>query len=395
MKALLFTTAIIFSLIRVNAQQTAERINYAHQYNPMEELSMRFVSGLSPSGEYEIMIQLEHREVENASYAFEFYGISDFTADLDANRLEPLQTRLIAASANISVHTFRFSPNISSTIICKVTSDVTGLSYFENVEITRRPFPSLLIGPGEIPVLQSYINEGRYDISAAVPLTIDHYDHDFPVALPPMTTREPEVPRTLTLTGSFSMDSSYNHIFSDQGLYIGKDGDGEIRLVYRVEGLYYPEYVTLETLIEPLVYITTREERAGLIRNKEDKKAFDRFWLEMTGKEENARWVIRNYYRRVAEANELFTTFKEGWKTDRGMIYIVFGPPDEVIRKKGEEFWAYKGGNDLPAITFRFSTQVSPYAPRLYTLSRSEAMADNWIKAVKTWRNGTPINENQ
>ena len=37
------------------------------------------------------------------------------------------------------------------------------------------------------------------------------------------------------------------------------------------------------------------------------------------------------YYRRVRFANEEFTQYKDGWKTDRGMIYILFGPPNQVF----------------------------------------------------------------
>jgi GWxTD domain-containing protein len=393
MKGLIVTLISLLFLHSAVAQETAERINYAHQYNPDEELVMKTISGLRPSGELEIMISLKHRdETGPLSYQFTFYGLNDYSSELESNTIEALSSKNIIALNNTSVYTFRFTPGLYRIIIAKVTSPVTGLSYYENIEPSENEFPSLLIKPGEIPVLDSYINEGRYDISAATPIAIDYYDHDFPYALPPMTTRSPEVSKTLTLTSSFDMDSTYDHIFDDAGLYVGKDND-KIRMVYRVEGPYFPEYVTIEDLIKPLVYITTRQERGELISNKEDKKSFDRFWLEMTGSKENARWIIKNYYQRVAEANRIFTTFKEGWKTDRGMLYIIFGPPDEVIRNGREEFWNYRSGEDLPSLTFRFRTVPSPYASRFYILSRDPALADDWMTAVKTWRKGRPIND--
>lgn len=40
------------------------------------------------------------------------------------------------------------------------------------------------------------------------------------------------------------------------------------------------------------------------------------------------------YFRRVRYANANFSLFQEGWKTDRGMIYILFGPPTEIIRQE-------------------------------------------------------------
>src|SRR5699024_11656675 len=57
------------------------------------------------------------------------------------------------------------------------------------------------------------------------------------------------------------------------------------------------------------------------------KAAVDRFWLKNIGNQNKARQVIKKYYQRVVEANKQFSNFKEGWKTDLGMIYILFGPP--------------------------------------------------------------------
>jgi GWxTD domain-containing protein len=394
MKPIQFAWMLLILFQPAIAQNVAEQINYAHQYNPEEELVMEVVYGNRPSGELEIMIALQHRDEDRPlDYEFTFYGLENYMVELEQNVIRPTSSRQVAALGNKVVHAFRFPANIHKLIIAQVTSPVTGLSYYENIAPSDHPFPALLIDASGIPVLDTYVNEGRYDISAAVPLSINFYDHEFPFALPPMTTRDPDVPRTMELTDSFEMDSTYDHIFTDPGLYVGKDSDNNIRFVYRVEGAYYPEYVTIDDLIDPLVYITTREERETLTANKEDKKSFDRFWLDLTGSQENARWIIKNYYKRVAEANTLFTTFKEGWKTDRGMLYIIFGPPDEVIRNGKQEYWNYKEGNDLPSLTFTFRTISSPYAPRQYILNRDARLADDWMTAVKTWRKGRPIND--
>ncbi|MEJ2004344.1 MAG: GWxTD domain-containing protein [Cyclobacteriaceae bacterium] len=394
MKHLRFAWILAFLIHPVLAQNVAERINYAHQYNPDEELQMKVVYGTRPSGELEVMIGLYHRDENRPlDYEFTFYGLEGYAVELEQNIIPPISSRQVGAMGNTTIHAFRFPQNIHKIIIAQVTSPVTGLSYYENIQPTDDAFPALLIEPSGLPALGSYVNEGRYDISAAVPLTVDYYDHEFPFALPPMTTKQPEVSRTLELTDSFEMDSTFDHIFSKTGLYVGKDMESNIRMVYRVEGGYYPEYVTIDDLIEPLVYITTRAERETLTANKEDKKSFDRFWLDMTGSKENAKWIIKNYYRRISEANTMFTSFKEGWKTDRGMLYVIFGPPDEVIRNGEQEYWNYKEGNDLPSLTFAFRTIRSPYAPRQYILNRDPRLSDDWMAAVKTWREGKPIND--
>ncbi|MCA6078120.1 GWxTD domain-containing protein [Fulvivirga sedimenti] len=394
MKALVYASIFLLSITSLYSQNTPERINYAHQYNPEEEIDMHVIYGLRPSGEYEIMIGITDRtEQVDPEYDFSFYGLSNYEETLEGNEIYPISSQLIKRLGSESVYSFRFSSLSDPLIISEVKSASSGLSFYENIDFEERPFPALLINTFGIPMLKSYLNEGKYDISAAVPITFDIYDHEFPVALPPMSTSEPEVARTLSLKSSFQMDSSFNHIFDEPGLYVGRSADKEIRMVYRIQGPYFPEYVTISDLIEPLVYITTREERERLMLNIENKQVFDRFWLDMTGSKENAKWIIKNYYRRVAEANDLFTSYKEGWKTDRGMLYIIFGPPDEVIRTGKQEIWSYKGGDNIPALIFKFVTLRSPYAPRQYVLERNPVLAEDWIKAVKIWRQGMPIND--
>lgn len=59
------------------------------------------------------------------------------------------------------------------------------------------------------------------------------------------------------------------------------------------------------------------------------------------------------YFRRVRYSNLMFTVFQDGWKTDRGLIYILFGPPNEVIRYDylwtsfPIRYWAYYKNNIL------------------------------------------------
>jgi hypothetical protein len=50
------------------------------------------------------------------------------------------------------------------------------------------------------------------------------------------------------------------------------------------------------------------------------------------------------HYRRIAFAIDHFTTQagKAGWKSDRGRIYIEFGPPDELEKHSGDQAFAYE-----------------------------------------------------
>ena len=62
------------------------------------------------------------------------------------------------------------------------------------------------------------------------------------------------------------------------------------------------------------------------------KVALDDFWIKCGGNIDKARELIRIYYTRVFYSNYYFTSYKEGWRSERGMIYIIYGPPDKVYK---------------------------------------------------------------
>src|SRR6202034_441218 len=57
----------------------------------------------------------------------------------------------------------------------------------------------------------------------------------------------------------------------------------------------------------------------------------DEFWLRRDPTPGTVGNEFKDeHYRRIAYANEHFASQIPGWKTDRGRIYITFGPPDEI-----------------------------------------------------------------
>ena len=104
-------------------------------------------------------------------------------------------------------------------------------------------------------------------------------------------------------------------------------------------------------LNQEVVYIITDEERAAfqkLTTDEERNKFIEQFWERRNpnpGSPENT--FKEEHYRRIAFANEHFATGRPGWKTDRGHVYIVYGPPDEIDSHPGKkpypfEEWRYR-----------------------------------------------------
>jgi GWxTD domain-containing protein len=164
-------------------------------------------------------------------------------------------------------------------------------------------------------------------------------------------------------------------------------------------GTEFPTMTTAETMIEPLTYLASQEEMNGLRASVKPKVALDEFWIKLGGNVEKSRELIRIYYTRVLYSNYYFTSYKEGWKSERGMIYIIYGPPDKVYKSAEGESWGYRkpvlrsswGGRFSVKdeyLFFNFRKKDNVFSDNDYYLSRSETLVTFWDQAVASWRKG-------
>ena len=164
-------------------------------------------------------------------------------------------------------------------------------------------------------------------------------------------------------------------------------------------GASYPAMTTPEVMIEPLAYLASQDEVATLRSAIKPKVALDDFWIKCGGNVEKARELIRIYYTRVLYSNYYFTSYKEGWRSERGMIYIIYGPPDKVYKTSEEESWGYRkpviksswGGRYRVSdeyLFFNFKKRENIYSDNDYYLSRSETLVTYWDQAISNWRKG-------
>jgi len=87
-------------------------------------------------------------------------------------------------------------------------------------------------------------------------------------------------------------------------------------------------------LEEDVLYIITDEEKRAFknLQTDEEREQFiEQFWMRRDPTPDTMENEYKEeHYRRIAYANERFASGIPGWKTDRGRIYITFGPPDEI-----------------------------------------------------------------
>jgi GWxTD domain-containing protein len=163
---------------------------------------------------------------------------------------------------------------------------------------------------------------------------------------------------------------------------------------FTVRAPSFPRITAIGQLVDALAYIAREEEYEHLQAAEtpaEQKRRFDAFWGEHIPNRQEARNVIRTYYARVEEANLFFSTYKDGWKTDRGMLYVVLGAPLYVDRRIDSEVWVYNYGQRDESSVFVFE-RVPIYGSQgtfyNYVLQRDMMHDYRWRRILERWRNG-------
>ncbi len=221
-------------------------------------------------------------------------------------------------------------------------------------------------------------------------LYVGYYHREFPVARPPYTEdREPVFeyrPDSVFLLPLFNGESDWININSPGFYHFRKDTLNRTGLTLFNHHEGFPELLTADDLREPLRYITTKKEYDTLINDPNSKAAIDNFWLKTAQSPDRAKILIQKYYSNVEESNNLFTSYVEGWKTDRGLIYIVFGRPDYVYRSNDSEEWIYGEPQNRSSLRFTFVKVNNPFTDNDYMLLRSPTFKEPWFITVQSWR---------
>ena len=109
--------------------------------------------------------------------------------------------------------------------------------------------------------------------------------------------------------------------------------------------------VDIDKAIAQMVYIASPEEINNMEDGKDEKERTKRFLVFWKGKDPSPgneqNEVFEEYFRRIDYCNKNFSQYMEGWKTDRGMVYIILGSPNNIDRhpfeydSKPYEVWQY------------------------------------------------------
>jgi len=262
-----------------------------------------------------------------------------------------------------------------------------------STSFTRQNY--MVIDEENYPVFRNYLSEGEKvkivcnDPSVSL-LTVRCYFRVFPLARPPFSEDRQDVfdyradsvftlPVSNGRTIEFELErEGFYHFQSDTS---GKEG---LTLYRHYSG--FPEIKSSAQLVNPLRYITSKEEYERIVKSDDQKDAVDEFWLTTAGNAARARTLIQKYYSNVEESNIFFTSYHEGWKTDRGIVYVIFGRPDYVYRGIDQEDWIYGEPDHRNSLRFNFVRVNNPFTDNDFMLLRSPALKNPWYITVQSWR---------
>ena len=241
------------------------------------------------------------------------------------------------------------------------------------------------------PIFNDYISsKDEYNIeylNTAGKIFVTRYDLDTSLARPPYSNN----PKPYKFRkDTFIKLKNYAHFKSVQdGIYFiqnnPKIDSGKTITNF---GEHYPVVNTTQQMLEPLQYLTTSKEYKLMKQQPNKKIVVDEFWLSTAENINHSKELLRIFYSRVLYANIYFTTHKEGWKTDRGMIYVIFGPPEYVFKEDGKEKWSFQDTHTSKIFSFTFLKIENKFSDNNYILQRNVKYKKYWQNAVSYWRNG-------
>lgn len=384
------------------AQTTLSTTDQSLRYSLYARLGIKIIPIKLSESSYKLQFVVEKIE-ENASldtYQFSYLILNSYDEEIrTAQKIKFSDADLIASTERHWL--------FERTIDIPQTQE-TAIAYFEAIDSRQQDVytshldlkssyvfdqPSFsYYFANEVPFDQNYLTQGQSLLfkSSKGPSLFSFFNpRSFAVPFPPMETRLAEVPKEVSLENRGDFLANIPKTLNDEGYYFFQsDSTAQAGLLLRTVHDAFPKVKDWNEMVDMVTYISTKKEHETLLAAQDKKKALDAYWYNLTRNEESAKGLIRNYFKMVEFANILFTDFKEGWKTDRGMVFIVMGPPQEVNFFEDREVWSYAGIDDTSKIRFTFTRVKTILSPHFYTLNRSRAYQPIWFKNISQWRSG-------
>lgn len=301
------------------------------------------------------------------------------------------------------IYAFEFEKEEDQNILVIQIDNITkNRRYLKDIALSTKnstKFQPFLIFDSEtdLPVFEPYIStDAKIKIKNVIgkntSFSMSGRENNMPIAIPPFDADSKNELVEIPIDTVYGVKADEAFLFSNPGFYqvSANDATDQVMGVLVTDG-YFPYYSQYSDMIMPLIYISTNQEFNVLLAADDQKSRFESFVLNTISSNVNiAQDFIKYYYRRLRKSAQLFSTSAEGWKTDRGMVYQVYGDPAQVFRNESTELWVYSLENG-GRTRFIFDIVEGPAGTTEYKLIRGKKYREGWMNAVTRWRSGRII----
>ncbi len=385
MRTKLTLSFLLFCTISFGQSLSSLNLNYL--YDPQQEVQLQ-MEAVKGGNKITVLYQLQAKGDQNMAdnYKIEWQKWDSFNSR-EGITLEQVAIELPATQKTTKLGKLELPfPEKPWVLVAKVTNTSTlkSWNFIQTIDL-KYPVTGFVENATGF-LLRPFLTKSKeVTIYGALnkPLHVDFHKTIFDVASPPFAEKQNKPDAFMFPDSTFTIQSGDKVNFKKEGLYlVQEDTIATEGFSFRVVKDAFPKFTKMEDLAPPLIFICTKEEHDQLLSAKDDKAKFDNVILDITKDKDRAKTFMRSYFRRVELANTYFSSYKEGWKTDRGMIYLIFGLPDEVSKTGLKEIWYYRTSK----ARFTFVRTGSVYDPNHFTLIRDNNFTEVWFSTIDLWR---------
>lgn len=394
-----FLLGIQFTAI---AQKPITEINFAHIYNPNATYNLDYEVA-SNEDDYKLFLKFSINAQGQLLSNFQmFYGFKDsYTSDEipEFKQIDFAEAKITGEKNTHYLGVDIKNPEKKSILMLRVIQTQGQREFFHVIKLrnnegslytTILPFEK----EREIPLFRNYVNgEEEFRIrqlfGSKEDITFLHYPETFLAAEPPLVIQSTRESPELNTDSTFVKREGEAISLAGKGFYfIQTDADSNEGISLVLTDRFFPKAALIDDVIEPLVYLSSSAEYEQLTNAENPKIALDEHLIKISRSQDRSKTIVRDYFRNVERANALFTNYKYGWKTDKGLIYTIYGNPDEVMLIDNSEEWIYLNRAGIPRLRFTFTRIENIFSPKHYVLMRDRNYAEFWFRTVDSWRTG-------
>jgi len=394
---LLLTATLVFGQQRMSSAELSFLYNQEHEFLVRHQVAAQ-------GNHYKVYLNfmLNNGNVRISDYQLSYDLRSSYIDERSVSSVVRIDTSQVVDIA-FRQYTYEFEFNREENdqlMVIDIYNGVKDEHFYVDIPLVQenvKPAPFLIFEEEKnVPFFSTYINRNHKvrlmnPFGDSLNYEITGIENNRGIALPPFDESVINEPSTTPLDTLYGTTEGEIFEFHNTGYYSIRASDYP-NLEYKilVADEFYPYFGDYLDLVKPLIYVSTNEEYKNMREAEDIRQSFEEFVNStISSNEKVGKDFIKYYYRRIRKSARLFTEDREGWKTDRGMVYQVFGNPLQVFRNEKTELWVFPS-DDGGRIRFIFDILHQDGITK-YKLIRGKRYRDSWMQAVSQWRTGRII----